>query len=221
VAETLGKPGEERSKLVQSEFPFDTIEETGSPERPTLSESSSVAVLSLLDACLDSLESVETDTKLEAAKALVESIRSSQPQSPTRVCVLTCFADTATYVASAFGELGLTVQKLTGAVSKDARWDSLQRFRDAGGVLVCTDVIPEGVDFPDVLDVLHYDLPQSPVLLEQRRGRFDRYGRVCPCTMYVFRDESGILIDEIQLFRSLMPDETPPEAPNPGEETAS
>jgi len=52
------------------------------------------------------------------------------------------------------------------------------------------------IDLPDIEHVIHYDLPMNPEVLERRRGRFDRFGRMVPCTMYLLRDESGAIPNE-------------------------
>jgi superfamily II DNA/RNA helicase len=198
----------------------DKVEEKTARMGELLSEGTSNALLSLVDECLSSIESVETDAKLDAAKKLVESIRSSQHKDLLRFSVQTSFAVTATYVALAIREMGLPVYKMTGLIPEGDRRSALDRFRETGGVLVCTDATAEGTNFPDVLHVLHYDLPTSRSKFELRKGHFDRYGRISPCKMYVFRDESGVLADETRLFETLMQDEIFSDGLRSGDEAA-
>jgi len=50
--------------------------------------------------------------------------------------------------------------------------------RDSPRVLIATDVAAEGLDLPRVERVVHYDLPYTPMRLEQREGRAVRLGSV-------------------------------------------
>ena len=43
-------------------------------------------------------------------------------------------------------------------------------------ILICTDVLSEGLDLQDALHCISYDLPWNPVRLMQRIGRIDRMG---------------------------------------------
>lgn len=200
--QSAGKPGEGLNNDVESES-SSGVEEISLPEVPPRSNPVSVATMSVIDECLDSLESVESDAKLDAAKALVEAIRQSHVQEPLRICVLTSFTDTGSYIASALNEMGLSIHKLIWVAPETWR-DTQEQFRKTGGVLVCTDTYIDVVDLPAVQHVLHYDLPISRFTLEKRIGCFNRYGQVGPCTMYVFRDESGILKEETHLIEEVM-----------------
>jgi superfamily II DNA or RNA helicase len=43
-------------------------------------------------------------------------------------------------------------------------------------ILIATDILSEGVNLQDAIQVVHYDLPWSPARLAQRVGRIDRLG---------------------------------------------
>ncbi len=46
------------------------------------------------------------------------------------------------------------------------------------------------------------------MVFEQRRGRFERYGREAPCKVYVLRDESGVLPLESRLIELVTSQQT-------------
>jgi superfamily II DNA/RNA helicase len=103
------------------------------------------------------------------------------------------YADTLSYLYSATDDLGIQVYKATGVDSFAERQATIQGFLEQGGLLVSTDAGLEGATLQEVAHVIHYDLPSNPKILDQRLGRFDRYGREVPCTMYLLRDESGAM----------------------------
>jgi superfamily II DNA/RNA helicase len=93
------------------------------------------------------------------------------------------------------------VFKITGRDSFAGRASIVEGFRHAGGLLVGTDAgMSEGIELRDVTHVIHYDLPTNPMTMEHRRGRVDRYGRTTPCTMYLFRDDSGAITFEAEVI---------------------
>ena len=77
------------------------------------------------------------------------------------------------------------------------------RFRDTRlPVLVCSEAGGEGRNFQFCRRMLHFDLPDDPVLLEQRIGRLDRIGRTLPVEILYFRPE-GLEPDVARLFERL------------------
>ncbi len=61
--------------------------------------------------------------------------------------------------------------------------------------LVCTDVAAEGLDLQGAARVVHYDLPWTPMRLDQRRGRVVRAGSLHP-QVEVVRFELPALLEE-------------------------
>ena len=83
------------------------------------------------------------------------------------------------------------------------RQATVEQFVRQGGLLIGTDAaLSEGIELGQVTDAIYYDLPANPMAPEQRRGRFDRYGRKTPCTVYLLRDESGVNSLETELMDS-------------------
>jgi ATP-dependent helicase HepA len=83
------------------------------------------------------------------------------------------------------------------------------QFRRAEGpsLLVSTECGGEGRNFEFCHRLVLFDLPWSPVVVEQRIGRLDRIGRQFPAAIVYFRPPSGIgegvvrVYEEIGLFR--------------------
>jgi ERCC4-related helicase len=180
-------------------------EDLGSEGKTIVSAVANVSsALKLVEQCREALESVNTDEKLKALKALVRSIAVANPGQSPRMCIFSMYMDTVAYLHSALQDAGTKVFKITGGNTFADRAVIVEEFRSADGLLVGTDAgISEGIQLPDVTHVIHYDVPTNPMAMEQRRGRVDRYGRTAPCTMYVFRDDSKAIPFESEVIDRL------------------
>lgn len=70
---------------------------------------------------------------------------------------------------------------LHGDMSAADRKSAFENFRNAGGILVTSDIIARGVDIKGLLWILNYDLPFEAVYYVHRSGRVGRngaYGKV-------------------------------------------
>lgn len=89
-------------------------------------------------------------------------------------------------------EWGLRVTQIHGGMKVGAR-DQIgtrlhaeQDFRDEAQVLVATEAAGEGINLQFCWLMVNYDLPWSPVRLEQRMGRIHRYGQTRDCLVLNF-----------------------------------
>ena len=77
-------------------------------------------------------------------------------------------------ILSADSGIGITLFKVTGAMSFTDRQATVEQFVRQGGLLIGTDAaLSEGIELGQVTDAIYYDLPANPMALEQRLGRFD------------------------------------------------
>lgn len=66
---------------------------------------------------------------------------------------------------------------LNGEMEAKDRNASMKKFRDKGGIMICTDIAARGIDIPSLNWVLNYDLPFEAVFYIHRSGRVGRGGR--------------------------------------------
>jgi helicase-like protein len=99
--------------------------------------------------------------------------------------VFTAFRETVRYLRDRIGDSSLawcTGDRAGIGRTRLARRDVLGWFREGASFslaprhLVVTDVAAEGLDLQRAGRVVHYDLPWTPMRLEQREGRSVRYG---------------------------------------------
>jgi hypothetical protein len=194
------------TRQIESDLDADTesedLETEGKTNASTVTDTSSV--LKLVEACLDALESVNTDEKLLALKALIRSIALAKSGQSLKICILSMYVDTVAYLHSALQDADIKMFKITGRDSFADRVAIVEECRRTNGLLVGTDGgISGGIELRDVTHLIHYDVPTDPMIMEQRRGKVDRYGRTTPCTMYIFRDNSGVVPFESEVIDRL------------------
>jgi len=193
--------GKEIMNLTEADFDLEEVE----PKIELMSLQSTDEKMSLtaVEQCLEELDKVSTDEKLKAVKDLIRSIIDEQTGDVTKICIFSMYNDTVSYLHTAIEDIGIPSFKITGEVTFSERKAVVNLFLKSGGVLIGTDGgLSEGIELTEVSYVIHYDLPSNPMIFEQRRGRFERYGRDTPCKVYLLRDESGVLPLESRLIES-------------------
>lgn len=159
------------------------------------------AGLAIVERCLETLETVRADEKLAALKRLLSTITRGAGEAFSRICICSMYADTVAYLHAALDDLGLPLFKITGASNPNFRKVTITQFFGQEGILLATDgSLEEGTSMSEVSHLIQFDLPTNPIALEQRRGRFDRYGRKTILRAFAFRDESEILPFEADLI---------------------
>jgi Superfamily II DNA/RNA helicases, SNF2 family len=76
-------------------------------------------------------------------------------------------------------------------MNRDEKEDAILRFRDEVEVIIATEAGGEGrnMQFCDVL--VNYDLPWSPLKIEQRIGRIHRFGQ--PNDVHIYNFSTRVL----------------------------
>jgi hypothetical protein len=162
------------------------------------------AALTIVDGLLEALDMITADEKLNALEQLLGSIVNAALSEVLRICIVSTFPDTVSYLHTGIAETGLTVFKVTGTSSFAERQAEFARFLREGGLMVVTDAaLPDDTALQQVTDVIQYDLPSNPQLLEQRRGRFDPVGRQDHLRMHFLIDDSGAMPLESHLVKML------------------
>lgn len=103
-----------------------------------------------------------------------------------KIVIFTEYKDTAEYLSRKLKEHGFTVVTITGDDTFQQKLQKLREFRDKCQILVATDAAGEGIDLQFSHILINYDVPWSPVILEQRMGRIHRYGQRKTPTIFNF-----------------------------------
>lgn len=145
--------------------------------------------LQFVQTAFDSLQQAESDAKLACLLELLDDLADSRPG---RICVLSAFAETASYLHSALSEIGRPSVTVNGGLRYAERQQAMKDFVRGGGILLATPgALGEESDLNRVKHVVHYDLPTSRSQLAQIEGRFGRINRTHACRMYALEDLSA------------------------------
>lgn len=107
-------------------------------------------------------------------QAFVREVEALQPESA--VAYVEFFA-THERLSALCAERGLPVVPYTGRMNASEKQEQVERFRQHGGLLLCTEVGGQGLNLQHCRTVINYDVPWNPMRLEQRIGRVHRYGQ--------------------------------------------
>jgi ATP-dependent RNA helicase DDX41 len=91
---------------------------------------------------------------------------------------------------------GLDVCSMHGDIKQEDRNEAVREFREGlKDIMVATDIVSKGLDFPDIEHVINYDMPKEIENYLLRIGRTGRLGKFGLATTYVNRS-----LDEATLF---------------------
>jgi ERCC4-related helicase len=101
--------------------------------------------------------------------------------------------------------------QVTGSKSADTRAALVEHFKERGTVMIATEAGAEGINLQFCSLVINYDLPWNPQRIEQRIGRYHRYGQKFDVVVVNFVDRSNeadarvyeLLAQKFQLFEGV------------------
>ncbi len=182
--------------LLQSETPELAEDQPGKDPRETRMEIETLERLVRLG------EKVDRTRKGEELLALVKKICISKK---TKILIFTEFRTTQDYLRELLSEF--SVEIFNGSMDRDQKEDAIDRFKNSSQVLISTEAGGEGRNLQFCNILINYDLPWSPLKIEQRVGRLHRFGQEKDVFIYNFstRDTVAekvltILTKKLKLF---------------------
>lgn len=146
------------------------------------------------------LESREVESKLSKLKKLLAEEGFFNDRTK-KLLIFTEHKDSLDFLAAdgkdgrPFGKLqewGLQVCQIHGGMkigdrdTPHTRIHAERDFRESSQILVATEAAGEGINLQFCSVMINYDIPWSPVRLEQRVGRIHRYGQEKDCLIFNF-----------------------------------
>lgn len=147
-------------------------------------------------------KTIGTDRKLVKLKETLELLRS---RGHKKFVLFTQFKSTVDYLCEELSSYQTV--PFHGSLRMQEKEDAIAKFRESGDILISTEAGGEGrnLQFANVL--INYDLPWSPLKVEQRIGRIHRFGQASDVFIFNFttRDTVAervleVLQSKIQLF---------------------
>jgi len=136
---------------------------------------------------------------------LNETIQLLKREGHKKFIVFTQFRTTQDYLAENLQDLSVT--SFHGSLSLKEKEDAITEFKEKTEVLICTEAGGEGRNLQFASILFNYDLPWSPLKIEQRIGRIHRFGQKVDVKIFNFstRDTVAervlrVLEEKIKLF---------------------
>ncbi|MBX7059046.1 MAG: DEAD/DEAH box helicase family protein [Leptospirales bacterium] len=108
---------------------------------------------------------------------MVETMERMRREGHSKFVIFTQFRTTQDYLEEGLSAAGFRVVSFHGSLSLQAKEEAIQQFRAQGDVLICTEAGGEGRNLQFASILINYDLPWSPLKIEQRIGRIHRFGQ--------------------------------------------
>jgi superfamily II DNA or RNA helicase len=124
-------------------------------------------------------DTVRANKKAEKLKGLIADLRK---KGHRKFLIFTQFRTTQEYLAEQLSRF--RVEVFHGSQNRDEKERAIQRFKEEAEVLVSTEAGGEGRNMQFCNILINYDLPWSPLKIEQRIGRLHRFGQ--PDDVYIY-----------------------------------
>lgn len=143
--------------------------------------------------------------KNKKGEKLLRLIKELKKKGHKKFIIFTQFRTTQDYLVSILKNFSCVI--FNGSMSKDEKEEAILEFKEEKEIIIATEAGGEGrnMQFCDVL--INYDLPWSPLKIEQRIGRIHRFGQENDVHIYNFstRDTVAervlqVLTEKLKLF---------------------
>ncbi|HMV40898.1 MAG TPA: SNF2-related protein [Leptospiraceae bacterium] len=147
-------------------------------------------------------KSIKEDRK---SMKLKETLYRLRKEGHKKFIIFTQFRSTQDYLYSILDDFKVVL--FHGSLSADGKEEAIQKFKEDFEILICTEAGGEGrnLQFSNVL--FNYDLPWSPLKIEQRIGRIHRFGQKKDVYIFNFASKDTVaerilevLTNKIKLF---------------------
>lgn len=138
---------------------------------------------------------------------LRESLVKLKKEGHKKFIIFTQFRTTQDYLVEVLKDF--KVVSFHGSLTSKEKEQVIQEFKESAEILICTEAGGEGRNLQFANILFNYDLPWSPLKIEQRIGRIHRFGQ--KENVYIFNFASKdtvaerileVLTNKIQLFES-------------------
>jgi superfamily II DNA or RNA helicase len=137
--------------------------------------------IATLDRLLALARSIERNKKGEK---LVSLLRQLRKKGCAKFIIFTQFRTTQEYLRGLL--VGFDVVLFHGSMDRDEKERAILDFKGDAEVLICTEAGGEGRNMQFCNILINYDLPWSPLKIEQRIGRIHRFGQPHDVFIYNF-----------------------------------
>lgn len=149
----------------------------------------------VLDSLIKTAESIDKNHKGEKLRELLFKLRKHKC---SKVIIFTQFRATQQYLKELLRDFN--VQIFNGSLEKEQKEAAIREFRESGEVLISTEAGGEGRNLQFCNVLINYDLPWSPLKIEQRIGRIHRFGQLRDVYIYNFSTKDTVAERVLQVL---------------------
>lgn len=129
-------------------------------------------------------------TRNKKGEKLCEMIAQLKREGHQKFLIFTQFKTTQDYLKEILSPYRVSV--FHGSMDKDEKEEAIERFKGDDEVLICTEAGGEGRNMQFCSILFNYDLPWSPLKIEQRIGRIHRFGQKHDVMIYNFSTKDTV-----------------------------
>ncbi len=129
-------------------------------------------------------------TRNKKGEKLRMLLKKLKREGNSKFLVFTQFKTTQTYLTGLLGDF--KVEVFNGSMDKEQKEKSIMMFREEAEILISTEAGGEGRNLQFCNILINYDLPWSPLKIEQRIGRVHRFGQPSDVFIYNFSTKNTV-----------------------------
>lgn len=128
--------------------------------------------------------------KNKKAEKLLQLVKKLKAEKNEKILIFTQFRTTQDYLAKVLQ--GYKIVLFHGSMSRDEKEQAIETFKNDAHILICTEAGGEGRNLQFCNVLINYDLPWSPLKVEQRIGRIHRFGQSNNVIIYNFATKNTV-----------------------------
>ena len=186
------KGADEKNRIPDSAFDFETVEDMSEEERwqeEEIWETLSVAEnreelereIKTIEGLIEQAKKIihnEEEVKLNEFRAALAELSQKYPNpGDKKILVFTESRDTLEYLEKKIKSWGFKTNTIHGGMKLEERVKAESIFKHETDIMVATEAAGEGINLQFCHLMVNYDIPWNPNRLEQRMGRIHRYGQ--------------------------------------------
>lgn len=143
--------------------------------------------IATIERLIDLANAIKKDKKGEKLKKMIDGLKRDGHK---KFLIFTQFRTTQDYICKILSDYRVDV--FNGSMDKDAKELAIDNFKKDTEILICTEAGGEGRNMQFCNILFNYDLPWSPLKIEQRIGRLHRFGQKSDVFIYNFSTKNTV-----------------------------
>ncbi len=136
------------------------------------------------------IEMAMSVTRNKKAEKLLQLVKKLKAEKHQKILIFTQFRTTQEYLTQVLQNYKVVL--FHGSLGRDEKESAIESFKNDAEILICTEAGGEGRNLQFCNVLINYDLPWSPLKVEQRIGRIHRFGQSSNVIIYNFATKNTV-----------------------------